>query len=332
MTAPGAAVRPGSLPARFAVGTALRLVRSLPVAWRESLFAVAARLAWALGVRRRVTLGNLACALPQTSSAERLAVARGAYRSMALAALDAVTGDLMPDAALDEVVSVADWRGLDVRLAAGQPTLVASAHFGSWELLGQVMVRRGAPVSGVVRPLAGAFNEWLVAARRRAGMELILPQGALPAMLGALRRGRTVVQLIDQALPGGHGVVVPFFGRPASTTAALSMAAVRSGAPVYVVLAARSPGRRLEMEVHGPVPVPEAPTLREALTAHAAELTRIIEAAIRARPEQWLWLHRRWKEAPRQRRAGGLRLEYKGAHDSEPATPHVAGRPSPHAR
>ncbi|MFZ5441678.1 MAG: lysophospholipid acyltransferase family protein, partial [Myxococcota bacterium] len=198
-------------------------------------------------------------------------------------------------------VSVVDWKGLDALLAARQPVLIASAHLGSWELFAEVMARRGFVFSAVVRPLSGAFNEWLVRNRRKAGVELILQRGALRNMLRALARGRAVVQLIDQALPGPEAAWVPFFGRPASTTPALSMAALRSGAPVYVVVAVRE-GEGLRMHVDGPVPLPPGEDRRAVVEAHTAALTAIIERRVRDHPEQWLWLHRRWKP-PRPRGA-----------------------------
>jgi KDO2-lipid IV(A) lauroyltransferase len=291
------AVTPGGPVGRLVVGLVLRLVRALSSRTRERLAGLVAALAWTLRIRRRVALDNLAHAFPEKPLAERVAIAKGAYRTMALAALEAVTSDLLPDAELQRVVSVVDWKGLDVLFDNRQPVLLASAHFGSWELFAEVMTRRGVACSAVVRPLAGAFNEWVVENRQRAGMELILQRGALSNMLKALKRGRAVVQLVDQSLPAKDGVFVPFFGRLASTTPALSMAAIRSKAPVYVVLASRD-ADGLRMMVEGPVPVPDTGDRRADLTAHIAAITRIIEDGIRARPQQWLWLHRRWKVAP----------------------------------
>lgn len=291
------AITPGGPLGRLAVGLALALLRALPRGALRGLAGALAWLAWTLRLRRAVALDNLAHAFPEKSPAERTAIARGAYRNMALAALEAVTSDLVPEAELARAVAVADWKGLDALLDAKQPALIASGHLGSWELFAEVMARRGYAVSAVVRPLAGAFNEWVVKNRGRAGVELILQRGALGGMLKALKRGRPVVQLIDQVLPARHGVFVPFFGRPASTTPALSVAALRSGAPVYVVLALRE-GAGLTMHVEGPLPVPHTGDRRADIAAHTAQLTAVLERYIRQAPDQWLWLHRRWKVQP----------------------------------
>lgn len=292
-------ITPGGPLGRFVVGLFMRWLRWLSPSTRRSLAFFIAQLAFLLGIRRAVALDNLKHAFPEKPELERLQIARGVYRSLALAAIEAVTSDLLSDEDLGRTVEVVDWKGLDGVLAARQPVLIASAHLGSWELFAEVMARREIPLSAVVRPLAGAFNEWVVNNRKGAGVELILQRGALRKMLAALDRGRAVVQLIDQVLPAKDGVFVPFFGRLASTTPAVSMAARVSKAPVYVVAAVRE-GERLRMFVEGPVPFVDTGERDRDLTAHTAALTAIIEGLIRRYPDQWLWLHRRWKVAPPQ--------------------------------
>lgn len=282
------------LAARAAVGFGVWFLRALPRNLGTAFAAFIGWLAWALRIRRRVALENLAHAFPEKTEAERKTIARGAFRAMAVAMYESLSSDQLSSAALDEAVRVVDWKGLEELLKARKPVLIASAHLGSWELFAEVMARRGYVFSAVVRPLSGAFNEWLVKSRERAGVELIHPRGAVRSMLKALKRGRAVVQLIDQALPTNEAVWVPFFGRPASTTPALSLAALRSGAPVYVVVATRE-GAGLKMSVEGPVPMPTMEDRHAAVEAHAAALTKILEDKVRASPEQWLWLHRRWK-------------------------------------
>ncbi len=298
MTAPPKpAITPGGPLAQLVVGALLTAVRALPERLRLRLARGFGALAWFLRIRRRVALDNLRAAFPQESDARRRAIARAAYDNLARAALEAVTSDLIPDVELSRRVEVPDWRGLDQRFAAGKPALIASAHFGSWELFAELMARRGHVFSAVVRPLAGAFNAWVVKNRQRAGVELILQRGAVRGMLTALERGRTVVQLVDQVLPAKDGVFVPFFGRLVSTTPALSMVALRSEVPVYLVLAERR-ADGLVMHVEGPFPVPDGPDPRERCRRHVAQLTAALEAHVRRCPEQWLWLHRRWKVAP----------------------------------
>jgi len=291
---------PGSPLSSFFARLTLGALRALPRGARASLARAVARLVWLLGIRRAVTLDNLAHAFPEKPEAERKAIARAAYANMALAAVESISSDLIPDAELGravEAIAGPAWATLEARLTAHQPVLIASAHFGSWELFAEVMARRKFAFSAVVRPLEGAFNARVVAARTAAGVQLILQRGAMRGIFAALKAGRAVVQLIDQSLPARHGVFVPFFGRLASTTPSLSLAALRTGAPVYVVLAVRT-HEGLRMQVDGPVPLPDTGDREADLTAHTAQLTALIEKGIRVHPDQWLWLHRRWKVRP----------------------------------
>jgi KDO2-lipid IV(A) lauroyltransferase len=116
-------------------------------------------------------------------------------------------------------------------------------------------------------------------------------------MVAALRKNEVVAMLLDQAIGGKHALFVPFFGRPAATSPALSMAALRTGAPTLVVVALRENGR-LRFRVEGPFAVTDTGDRRRDLRDHTARVTAALERIIREAPEQWLWLHRRWKLAP----------------------------------
>ena len=250
-----------------------------------------------IGIRRRVTLENLQNAYPELPLPERERIARGAYANMATAVVEALVSDHIPDAELDERLTLENWDRVETAFAQGKGVLVATAHFGNWELLGELLSRKGYPLHAVVRPLRGALNAHVMENRLKSGMKLIAPRGAISQTLKSLHAGAAVAFLMDQGLSSKSALFVPFFGRPAATTPALSIAALRSGAPVLVVMAARE-GRRLRVSVEGPF-FPERTGDRDRdLQTHTARVTAAIEAVIRRNPEQWLWLHRRWKYTP----------------------------------
>jgi KDO2-lipid IV(A) lauroyltransferase len=250
-------------------------------------------LAYLLGIRRRITLENLRHAFPEKSEEERHAIARGAYTNMARAFLDGLSAGRLTDEQVAERVVVEGEHRFAEAWSLGQGVLVATAHFGSWEMMGEVMARRKLPLNCVVRPLRGALNAELVANRTRNGLKLIPPRGALRQTVAALGRNEWVTMLIDQVLPAKHGIFVPFFGRLACTNPSLSLAAARTGAPVLVAMGVQE-GERVRLYVEGPFPLPSGDR-RAAIAAHTATLTGVIERYIRRYPEQWLWLHRRWK-------------------------------------
>ena len=281
---------------RAAAGLLVRLLQALPARAVDALARGVAACAFALGIRRRVTLDNLAHAFPERSAKERLALARGAYANMARVVVDALRTLGASRAELLAEVQVDDFGPVDRALAAGKGLLVATGHLGSWEMFGAAMAQR-VPLHAVVRPLRGGVNARLVEARERAGLKLIPARGALSSMVAALRKNEVVAMLLDQAIGGKHALFVPFFGRPAATTPALSMAALRTGAPTLVVVALRENGR-LRFRVEGPFEITNTGDRQRDLLDHTARVTSALERIIREAPDQWLWLHRRWKLAP----------------------------------
>ncbi len=279
---------------RALVRLVLSCLGALPGGMRDALARTVGRVIYALGIRRQLTLEQLGWAFPGWSAEECRRVARRTYAHMASAALDAALSQKVSGDALAAAVLREESLAIERALAKGKGVLLASGHFGNWELLGEGLTRQGIPLHAVVRPLKGAFNAEVVAGRVRAGMRLISPRNALRGALAELRRNQAVAVLFDQAIGGKHALFVPFFGRPAATTPLLSLAALLSGAPVLVVLARRV-GEALHMQVEGPFPVPSTGDRQRDLWTHTATLTEVLERQIRAAPDQWLWLHRRWK-------------------------------------
>ncbi len=267
---------------------------------RDALARFVGWLAFTLGIRRRVALENLAHAYPEKSEAERRDIALGAYRTMARVVLESIDEkDHLDMSWADLEVRGEGWEALKATVARGQGALLVTAHFANWERAGKLVRRLGVPMNALVRPLKGALNMRIVDNRLGAGVGLIYPKGAIAEVNKALKQGESVLMLLDQALPAKAAVFVPFFGRPASTTPAMAVAAQRTGAPVFVMMGIRDEsGLRLRVEVEGPILPPEGPGEQDALTAHTAAVTAVLEKYIRRYPEQWLWLHRRWKVQP----------------------------------
>lgn len=250
---------------------------------------------------------------------------------MARAALDALLSQKLSPAELAGLVQGQEGIAFQRALAGGRGLLIVTAHFGSWELLGEAVTRQGLPLNAVVRSLKGAFNAEVVAGRLRAGMRLLPQRNALRAALAVLRRNEVVTVLLDQAVGGKHALFVPFFGRPAATTPLVSMAAMRSGAPVLVSVGTRV-GNGFRLRVEGPFPVPSTGDRARDLWTHTAALTAAIERLVRESPDQWLWLHRRWKLKPNPEEALRFELLALAADDERVANlPTTDGRFHGHA-
>ncbi|XXF77820.1 lysophospholipid acyltransferase family protein [Myxococcaceae bacterium GXIMD 01537] len=292
--------RPGPV-AGFLPNLLLDAVGALPASTRDAIARFVGWLAYTLGIRRRVVMDNLEKALPDLDGARHREIAQGAYTNMARVVLESIGhGDRLPrDWDVDaHRGDLAAWEALRAHVATGQGALLATAHFGNWELAGEMLIRWGVPLNALVRPLKGALNNRIVENRvYNAGAGLIYPKGAIAETAEALRLGESVYMLLDQALPAKAGVFVPFFGRLASTTPALAVAAQRTGMPVFVVMGVRE-GGRLRLHVEGPIPAPETGDPQERAREHTARVTAVLEKFVRQYPEQWMWLHRRWKVQP----------------------------------
>jgi KDO2-lipid IV(A) lauroyltransferase len=255
-----------------------------------------------LGIRRRVAEQNLALAFPGWGAGERSAVLRAHYRELGRVTAEYAHLDRLARRPLGEVIVEA--RGLEhVEAIRGRGAVIMSGHYSNFELVGAWLTRLN-PVDFVVRPLSNRGVEALIARRRAAaGVGCISTSEGTRRIYDALSAGRWVAFLADQDARR-RGVFVPFFGVPASTPVGPARVALRTGAPLVMGFVARRADGRFDFEVVPPLEVeePGAPDAVLRLTAlHAA----VLEQRVRARPELWFWLHRRWKTRPQGAEDGG---------------------------
>ena len=230
--------------------------------------------------------------------AARLARALYAHLGMCVAELAWVERRVAAGA-VGEWVRIEGLEHVQAAAARGQGFGLVTGHLGNWELGAVAMGSAGVPLSVVARPLDNPrLDARLVALRRAGGSEVIQKRNALRAIREVLSRGRGVVMLIDQDARE-HGVFVDFFGRQASTIPSIAAIALRTGAPLLVTAMRREPGNLTHVLSFEPVDPPVSTgDGKEDARRLTALLTARLEARIRQAPEQWLWMHRRWKTRP----------------------------------
>ena len=271
--------------------------------WRSGLW-VGRRLGdlayWILRGRRAVTRENLERAFSAERSGPELdRICRESFRHLGMTLVEACTFYFRPTSVLLSRVEVEGVDHLKAAAAQGRGVLMLTAHFGNWELLGAAHVHTGYPLSVVVRPLDSAMLDWLVTRfRERSGVEVIPKRRALRGVREALRRGWMVGILLDQNASRREGVFVPFFGEPASTSKSLALLALWSGAPVVPVFIQREAAGRHRVTMEPAVPPPATGNREEDILAFTTAFSRIVESTIRQSPEQWFWMHRRWRTRP----------------------------------
>jgi len=279
---------------------ALWLMRRLSPAASSTLFGGIARSIGPWLPVSRVADANLQAALPELDAAGRRRVVRGVWEN-----LGRTVGELPHLGRLGETPSGPGWEvvGGEVVAAlrdADGPALLFSGHIGNWEVLPVAAGRRGLTLSFYYRSAENRGIDALMQDLRRKAARAdvqLFPKGSAGARrsMAYLRQGGRLAMLMDQKM--NDGIEARFFGRPAMTAPALAALALRLRCPVIPGYVERTGPARFRVTCEPPLTPPDTSNR----SADVATLTQIVndtlERWIRAKPESWLWLHRRWPKA-----------------------------------
>ena len=298
-----------SLAKRLRRGTRSLLLRALvavlgllPLGAGLAVGAILGRLAWHLARKeRQLMLEHLARAFPEKSEAERRGVARASLVHLGQVALEVVTYRRWRRGLTDYVTIAPGGEELVRRaMAHGRGLLFVAGHIGNWELLAQRLSVVTQPNAVIAKPNADPWlNHAIAELRAEGGLQTFWREEPSTGrkLLRLFKQGGGLGILIDQDTRV-QGVFAPFFGELAYTPRAVGDLALRFGATVVVATSHRRPGGGHELTI-AELPYDPEPADREAevhrITAAALALQ---EAAIRRHPEEWVWMHQRWKTRP----------------------------------
>lgn len=257
------------------------------------LAAPLSRLLWLILPRRRaITVDNLKQAL-HLSQDEATAMARHVFRHVVLTMLEFLKMGTKPQDAIGRV-SVQGLEEVKETWQRCGKLIIVTGHFGNFELMGARLAQEF-PLWVIARPQSPAVWQVIKRIREKAGMRVLDKLGSMREALRVLRRGEVLGMLIDQHAGDGAGtLVVPFFGRPASVFRTPALLAVRTGSPIVFGYDVRLPNGQHEVLLLPP---------KEVKAGEVDDVTiwfcRELERAILRTPEQWWWLHDRWKAARR---------------------------------
>jgi len=281
--------------------TLLRVMGALPRRVARSAGAAVGVVAWhALPRLRRTGMRNLELAFPNLAVAERGRILRQLYRNLGwqLAEFCQMAG-YTPENTRDRM----RFEHLEHYLAArdrGKGVLIVTAHLGAWELSSFWHSLMGYPMTMVIRRLDNPRVDRLVnGIRCRHGNRVVHKDDFARGLLAAMRRGETVGILMDTNMTPPQGIFVPFFGLAACTASGLARVALRTGAAVlsgFMVWEAEE--RRYVLRFGPEIPLADTGDDERDALENTARCTRAIEEAVRQYPDQWLWVHRRWKTRP----------------------------------
>ncbi len=253
---------------------------------------------------RQVGLDNLKEAFgDRYSDEERDTIIRGVYRHFCRMVMEMlhIPRKLHPTTWRERITLVGHEAVVD-RLLTGGPLIMLTGHFGNWEMAGYLFGVFGFPPNSVARTLDNPhLDRFIREFRERTGQKMIAKKGGSDDILRVLDEGRVLSFLADQDA-GQNGLFVDFFGRPASTHKSIAILALQHNAPVVVGYARRiGPGFRYEVGCDAIIEPGEFDGSGDDVKLLTQRYTSAIEAIVRRDPDQYLWLHRRWKHQPRSR-------------------------------
>jgi KDO2-lipid IV(A) lauroyltransferase len=261
-------------------------------------------LAWMvylLHVRlRQVGMRNLALAFPEKSEAERARILRGEFASLGRQLAEVCH---FPGYTLENVEQVIVYDGLENyqrAYARGKGVLFLTAHFGGWELSAFSHSMHGHWMHVVMRPLDNEYLDRMTREYRTMyGNKVVDKDDFVRGLLSAMKAGEVVGVLMDTNMTPPQGIFVNFFGIPACTASGLARIALRTDAavvPTFTIWDAELGKYRLRFDPA--VELKRTGDLEADITTNTQKFTSIIEEYVRKYPEQWLWVHRRWKTRP----------------------------------
>ena len=281
--------------------TLLKAIGALPRPMARAVGAGLGAVAWRILPRlRRTGLRNLELALPAIPQEERVRLLRRLYRYLGWQLAEFCR---MPRYTRENTRSLIRYEGLERYLAArdrGHGVLIVTGHLGAWELSSFWHSLMGYPMAMVIRRLDNPRVDRLVnGIRCLHGNRVLHKDDFARGLLSAMRQGETVGILMDTNMTPPQGVFVPFFGVEACTASGLARVALRTGAavlPGFLVWEAAE--QKYVLHFGEEIALVRTGDDERDTVENTARCTAAIEAYVRRYPEQWLWVHRRWKTRP----------------------------------
>jgi len=274
------------------------LARAVGIALGLTVFRLHRRL-------REVGMRNLALAFPQMPAEERRRIVRGEYISLGRQLAEVC---LFPRYTCANVTDVVVYDGLEnyqKAFARGKGVLFLTGHLGGWELSAFAHSLQGHPLWIVMRPLDNPYIDRLVQSYRTMhGNKTVSKDDFIRGLLAAMRAGEVVGILMDTNMTPPQGVFVNFFGVPAYTASGLARIALRTDAAVVPTFTTwQKDIGKYTLRFDPALELIRTGDNEADIVANTALFTSVIESFIRRYPDQWLWLHRRWKTRPEGEKA-----------------------------
>lgn len=246
---------------------------------------------------RAVGLANLDIAFGGSKTLrEKKAILRASYTTMIRTFLDVIWFGSGSEKKLNRYVDLDE----NVqKLFCTKNQICITAHFGNWEVVGQIMALKGFPFHSIAMPVKNpVVNQLLIARREVTGQKIIPREGALRKLLGVLRNNGKTAFLVDQNTKESEGGIwVDYFGLPVPVTPAPAALACKTRSEILIGFCAPQPGGRYRVYVTETLPPPDG-SGEAAIQNLTQKILHAVEREVRSHPEHWLWTYKRWKKIP----------------------------------
>ncbi len=251
-----------------------------------------------IGIRKKLLLDNLRHAFPEKTEEEIIIIAKASFQNLIMAYFEILYLDKLTTEQIQQYISFPEKEKMKSYLESGKGLIVLTGHYGSWELCAlAVSVHVPAKYTIIVQKQRNPFvDDFITSMRSRFGSKLILMERALRDSLRALSQNEIVALIADQSGPES-GIYANFFGRPASTHQGPAVFQLRSGAPMVMVMLVREGLTKFKIEFEEIDTTNLSGTTEEKIIELTQRHVSVLEKYIRLHPEQWLWMHKRWKHS-----------------------------------
>jgi len=282
------------------------IVNILPLRFMLTLAGFAGEAVFALLKKERQrTLDNLKRAFPEKTDAEIEKIGKAVFSNICKNGIEFISIRKLTTKTLDGwVKSEGAYEKIDRILEKGKGVIMLASHFGNWELISAYFTLRGYKGTVIARRIYfGKYDAFINRLRSYVGVGVIYRDDSPKKILRILKRNEMLGILADQDMDSVDGIFVDFFGRPAYTPKAPVAIALASKAPLVPCFMVRE-GSRHRLIVEDPMELEENGTREETIVFNTQKWSRIVESRIRRHPEQWVWMHKRWKTKPPVEKTG----------------------------
>jgi Kdo2-lipid IVA lauroyltransferase/acyltransferase len=248
---------------------------------------------------RRAGMRNLELAFPEKSRAQRKKILRGVFISLGRQAAEVCRFPKYTRENVSKTVVYEGFENFERAVARGKGVLFLTGHLGAWELSAFAHSLYGHPLNIVMRPLDNPYLDRLTRQYRTMHGNKAVDKDFARGLIAAMRAGKTVGVLMDTNMIASQGVFVDFFGIPACTASGMARVALKTDAAVVPGFTIWDPElQKYRLRFDPAVKLVRSKDREADVVANTALFTKVIEEYVRRYPDQWLWVHRRWKTRP----------------------------------